>query len=122
MQLYKLGTNWLGRSFLEKTFRVLVDIKLQMSLQCALALLKASSILGCTSKKTASGLKEIFPFLPLLNRCMSTVSSSELPNTRKALTYWNMFRVGSLGAIRIAEEIRGDVRIVVWGFSFAWRR
>lgn len=93
MYLYKLRTNWLGRSFIEKDFSILVAIKLQMSLQCALALLKASSILGYISKKTASELKKFFPFLPLLRQHASTVSSSELPSTRKALTYWNMFRV-----------------------------
>lgn len=98
-----------------------MDIKLQMSLQCAVALMKASSILGCNSKKIANRLKEIFPFLPLLRLHESTASISGLPSTRKALTYWNMFRVKNLGAIKIAEDIQRDaVRIVVvlflWGF------
>lgn len=48
---------------------------------------------------------------------MSTVSGSGLPSTRKALTYWNTFRVKSLGAIRIAQDTQGDaVRIVVFCF------
>lgn len=37
---------------------------------------------------------------------MSTVTSSVLPSSRKALIYWNTFRVKSLGAIRIAEDVQ----------------
>jgi len=91
-----------------------------MSLQCALALFNTSSMLGCISKKTASRLKDIFPFLPLLRLHMSTVPSSRLPTARRALTYWNMFRVefgGPSGLMRTYEEVLLELWwFVFWGF------
>lgn len=94
--MYKLGTNLLCRSFLENDFRVLLDIKLQMSPQCTLVLLKASSILGCINRKIASRLKENFPMW-LLRLHMSIVPSSGLPSWRKALAYQDMYRVKRFG-------------------------
>jgi len=96
-QGYRLGTGWPGSNSVENDLDVLVEGKLNVSQECALARKYTDSILGGISSRMASMLREVIISLckHFLDHNKHAAFSSWTPSRRQTLIKWREFSRGT---------------------------
>jgi len=122
---YSLGDDVIESSPAEKDWRVLINEKLDVNHQCALAAQKANLILGCIKSSVASSLRKVIPPLystlvrPHLESCIQLWS----PQHKKDMELLEWVQRRATKMMRGLEHISYKDRLrELWLFSLEKRR
>lgn len=123
-QQYRMGTDRLRSSSVEKELWILVGSELNLSQQCALAAEKANSLLGCMKGSTASRLGEMNThfYSELVTMHLDYYAQFCGPSTRKTLITCSEFSRGppSWLGLELFQEVLRELDLFSLGKRWLW--